>query len=211
MSSIKENLRNYYNQEAEHRNASYKQDWKLKERKAFLDLAKHENKQILLELGAGTGDDSLFFMENGLKVTAVDLSAEMVKRCKEKGINAYELDYYQVTALNKQFQCVWAMNSLLHVPKTELPRVLTNIDSVLEKNGLFYMGVYGGVDSESEYVTKISEHPRFFSFYTQGTLQNVLKKHFEIISFRQLDVGRRDKESQRGFDFQSILMQKRQM
>jgi len=40
------------------------------------------------------------------------------------------------------------MNSLLHVPKSDLPRVLTSIDSVLDDGGLFYMGVYGGEDFE---------------------------------------------------------------
>lgn len=203
--TIKDNLRNYYNQEAEQRNISKKQGWKLEEREAFLSLAKSEGKQTLLELGAGTGNDSLFFMENGLTVTAVDLSPAMVQKCKEKSIDAHELDYYHVAQLGKKFHCIWAMNSLLHVPKAVLPRVLASIDSVLDDGGLFYMGVYGGEDSESEYVkSDFSECPRFFSSYSKEVLQGILCKQFEIITFRQYDVRRG-----RSFEFQSILMRKR--
>ena len=203
--TIKDNLRNYYNQEANHRNLSQKQGWKLEERETFLNLAKSEGKQTFLELGAGTGSDSLFFMQNGLSVTAVDLSPAMVQKCKEKSIDAHELDYYHVAELGKKFHCIWAANSLLHVPKADLPRVLASIDSVLEDDGLFYMGVYGGQNSESEYVkSDISEHPRFFASYSKEALQDVLGKQFEIISFRQYDVNRG-----RSFEFQSILMRKR--
>jgi len=203
--NIKENLRKYYNREAEYRNVSTKQEWKLAERQAFLNLAKAEGKQTLLELGAGTGDDSLFFLENGLTVTAIDLSCEMVKRCKEKGICAYELDYYQVATLDRKYECIWAMNSLLHVPKAELPQVLANIDCVLEQNGIFFMGVYGGENTENEYIREeLSQYPRFFSYFSKDALQEVLAQQFEIISFKQYDVQRG-----RSHEFQSVLMRKK--
>ena len=83
----KENIKKYYNQEAELRNNnSVKPDWKIRVREKFCGLIKHEKKRTLLELGAGAGYDSRFFMNNGLTVTAVDLSSEMVKICREKSI-----------------------------------------------------------------------------------------------------------------------------
>jgi cyclopropane fatty-acyl-phospholipid synthase-like methyltransferase len=91
---LKENLRRYYNEEAELRNKSDKADWKIKIREDYCNLIKQEHKKTLLELGAGAGYDSQFFMNNGLQVTAVDLSSEMVNKCKEKSIEAYELDFY---------------------------------------------------------------------------------------------------------------------
>jgi cyclopropane fatty-acyl-phospholipid synthase-like methyltransferase len=202
---FKENLKNYYNQEAVLRNKSVKQDWKIEIRQNFLDLVKKEKMKTLLELGAGAGYDSLFFMDNGLKVMAVDLSSEMVNNCKEKGINAYEMDFYHLSSLNKQFHCIWAMNTLLHVPKSDLCHVLNEINLVLEKQGLFYMGVYGGEDFESEYIKPdVSEAPRFFSYYSLSHLKAILENYFQIISFDQFDVERGiDKEI-----FQSIIMRK---
>ena len=154
-------------------------------------MSSRENKKTLLELGAGAGYDSQFFMNNGMQVVAVDLSGEMVKICKEKSIEAYELDFYHLSSLGKKFDCIWAMNTLLHVPKADLPAVLTEIKSVLAEDGLFYMGVYGGVDSESEYVrAEVSDAPRFFSYHSEENLKFTLEKYFCIISFEQFEISR---------------------
>ena len=201
---IKDNLKRYYNQEAEARDSSAKADWKVKVRQNFCDLLKARNKNTLLELGAGAGYDSRYFMDCGFNVVAVDLSNEMVKRCVEKGIEAYELDFYSLSSLNKKFDCIWAMNTLLHVPKADLPSVLGGIKAVLSENGLFYMGVYGGVDSESEYVrAEVSDAPRFFSYYSEENLKVILAKYFRIISFKQFEISR-------GIEthiFQSVIME----
>lgn len=202
----KENLLKYYNKEAELRNQSVKQEWKLRVREDFNNLLKHEQKTTLLEIGAGAGYDSQFFMNNGLKVIAIDLSSEMIKKCKEKAIESYELDFYNLSYLHKQFDCIWAMNTLLHVPKSDLDHVLNEIDLVLKDNGLFFMAVYGGKDSEGEYIkSEISDSPRFFSYHSKDNLAAKLEQFFEIISFEQFDVGR-------GLDIdivQSVIMRKK--
>lgn len=91
------------------------------------------------------------------------------------------------------------MNSLLHVPKPDLLHVLNEIDSVLNENGLFYMGVYGGIDTESNYINEISDVPRYFSYYSEYKLKEILGDIFEIIEFKQMDVGRNT-------DFQAAIM-----
>ncbi|ERI93597.1 methyltransferase domain protein [Clostridiales bacterium oral taxon 876 str. F0540] len=199
---VKLNLKEFYNQEAALRNLSVKEEWKKNQRDQFLNYVKSENKNSLLEIGAGTGNDSKFFMKCGLSVIAVDLSGEMVRLCKEKGIEAYELDFYNISDLNKKFDCIWSMNSLLHVPKNDLLKVLNEINSVLNEKGLFYMGVYGGEDSEREFVNEVANTPRFFSSYSEGRLKEVLSEVFEIIRFEQIDVGR-------NMDFQAVIMRKK--
>lgn len=189
--SFKDNIKKYYNHEAELRESkSVKSEWKIKVRQNFYNVLKQENKKTLLELGAGAGYDSVFFMENGLSVIAVDISNEMVIKCKEKGIEAYELDFYNLSALNIKFDCIYAINSLLHVPKNDLYKVLYEIDLSLNGNRLFYLGLYGGNDTETEFVkSDISDAPRFFAFHSDSYLKNVLKDQFNIISFETLDLG----------------------
>ena len=199
--AIKTKLRAYYNREAEYRNSGEKQDWKIRQREAFYKLTILENKKTLLEIGAGTGQDSRYFMDHGLKVLAIDLSGEMVRICKEKNIEAYEFDMYDLFAINRKFDCVWSMNSLLHIPKSDLKKVLIGIESVLNENGLFYMGVYGGEDSEGYWTNDISETPRFFSYYSESKIKEVLQSVFEIMAFTQFDVGR-------NIEFQSIIMRR---
>jgi SAM-dependent methyltransferase len=81
------------------------------------------------------------------------------------------------------FDAVYAMNSLLHLPKKDLPAVLHNIQTVLKPDGLFYIGVYGGVESEGiweedDYVPK-----RFFAFYMDDQLKQILSEFFNIEDF----------------------------
>lgn len=71
-------------EEADLRNSFEKQNWKINVRRNFYTLIKQENKETFLELGAGSGYDSQFFMKNCLRVIATDLSSEMIKNVKKK-------------------------------------------------------------------------------------------------------------------------------
>jgi|GEM_PF-3830028 len=183
---IKDNLRAYYDREAEHRAAAGKDPWKRECREAFCTLMQREGKRTLLELGAGAGDDSLFFQSCGFVVKAIDLSPEMVRICKGKSIDAYEADYYSLADFEGRFDAVWAMNSLLHVPKPELAQVLQGIHAVLNPGGLFYMGVYGGVDSDTEYVNDIAEVPRFFLITRRCICRMFCANDLQFLTLRSL-------------------------
>ena len=206
--SVKDNLKRYYDTEAEIRNSeSVKADWKVGVRGKFCGLIKRKNKRTLLELGAGAGYDSLFFMENGLSVTAIDLSGKMVIKCREKSVEAYEMDYYDLSALDRKFDCVYAINSLLHVPKKDLSHVLNEIYHILSNDGLFYMGLYGGRDTENEFVrNEVSDVPRFFAFHSESYLTTALSDKFIILNYEKLDVGANGEID----FFHSITMRKRE-
>src|SRR2546423_12511917 len=87
-------LRQSYNRDrAEQRDKTEKDWWKVEDRQQFLEMVQQEGKTTLLEVGAGTGIDSLFFQEHGLTVVATDLSPDMVAMCREKGLQAYVMDF----------------------------------------------------------------------------------------------------------------------
>lgn len=178
--NIKADLKRYYDLDAARRDASKKQPWKMAQREGFLRRLASEGKTSLLEIGAGTGADSLFFQEHGLRVVAVDLSGEMVSRCREKGLEASELDFYQLGSLHRTFDAVYSMNSLLHVPKAELSRVLREVGAVLAKGGLFYLGLYGGADDVWEQQNEAEGTRRFFFFHSPETLREALRAEFSI-------------------------------
>lgn len=200
--NIKDSLRQSYNNHAYEREKNEMQDWKLQPRQDFLKKIKVENKTTLLEIGAGTGRDSRFFINNNLQVTAVDLSDEMTKLCKEKGIEAYTLDFAEIAKLGRKFDAIWAMNCLLHVEKAKLGLVLQGINSVLEPSGLFFMGVYGGEDKEGIWDEDFYTPKRFFSFYTETNLRKVVEEYFDIVSFETINTERK-------YNLQSIVMRKR--
>ena len=203
VAEIKANLQKSYNADAARRDQGVKSDWKIEERAHFLALLQKEAASTLLEIGAGPGYDSLFFSENGLDVTATDLSPEMVKLCLQKGITAHVRDFYNLGFPAESFDAVWALNCLLHVPSADLPQVLTNIQSVLKPGGLFYYGVYGGVDEEGIYENDRLEPKRWFTRYLDDDLKAAVDSFFKIEYFKAIPL-----EDDGPGHFQSMILRK---
>jgi SAM-dependent methyltransferase len=118
-------LRAAYDGSAPERDGRAKEPWKVAERAAFLTRLRDEGCGRLLELGAGTGQDSVFFRDQGLDVVAVDVSRQMVARCREKGIDARVMDVLHLDFAARSFDAVYALNCLLHVPNADLPTCST--------------------------------------------------------------------------------------
>jgi SAM-dependent methyltransferase len=188
--AVLEDLRTSYDAGAAERDRMTKQDWKLKERAAFLDRLQVIEAVNLLELGAGTGQDSVFFRdEGGLAVVAVDLAPAMVARCRAKGLEVYARDFLHLGFAPESFDAAYAMNCLLHVPNAELADVLRAIRAVLKPGGLFFLGVYGGSAEEGVLAEDWHEPKRFFSFRTDEQILRYAAEAFEVVDFHALDDG----------------------
>lgn len=201
--SIKRDLRESYGRNAGLRDRTVTGKWKMDEMSMFLSYLRNERRASLLEIGAGTGSHGKFFHDEGLEVICTDLSPEMVKACAQKGLDARLADFYSLDFEEGTFDAVWAMNCLLHVPKNELLNVLHGVSRVLKEGGLFYMGVYGGKDSEGVWEADPYEPKRFFSFYETEVLKGKVGEVFDLV---RLDVVPMDGE---GPDFQSFVLRKR--
>jgi len=188
--NLVDRLRESYDNGAAQRDGHTKEAWKVAERAAFHDLLKAEGAQRLLEIGAGTGQDSLFFQEQGLQVVAVDLSPAMVQRCRAKGIDARVMDFWRLEFPPASFDAAYALNCLLHVPNAQLPAVLEGIRAVMRPGGLFFLGVYGGSESR-EGVEPDDNHqpPRFFSWRTDEQIVAFAEASFEVQEFHSVEVG----------------------
>jgi SAM-dependent methyltransferase len=200
---FKNNLVEVYNKHAQERDTYKKEAWKVEERANFLKLLKSKNKSSLLEIGAGTGQDSKFFQDMGMTVTCIDLSPEMVKFCQQKGLSARVMDMTNLDFPPGSFDAVYALNSLLHIPKADFRTVLENVRKVLKSSGLFYLGVYGS-DEEFEGVWEEDTYnpKRFFSFFTDDGIQKSTSEIFELLYFKHIPV-----EGSRTH-FQSLILEK---
>lgn len=199
----RENLRTCYDKYAQERDSGSIQDWKAQERAGFLVILQQEHKHTLLEIGAGPGRDSLFFLEQGLKPVCIDLSAAMVELCQQKGLPAQVMDMLYLQFPDASFDAVYAMNSLLHLPKVEFPLVLQEISRVLQPGGLFYLGIYGGYEHEGIWDQDAYQPQRFFSFFSDEHLEEEVKTVFEILSFKHITV-----EAGNHLGFQSLTLRK---
>mgnify|MGYP001488276998 CR=1 FL=1 len=203
-STFESRLRESYDKKAIERDVNELQDWKLKEREVFLNHILHEKHQSILEIGAGPGKDSLYFKQQGLDTFSIDISPEMIKLCKEKGLNAEVMSFYDLDFPDDHFDAIYALNCLLHVPKSRIREVLKEIKRVQKPSGLFYLGVYGGENSEGIWEEDHYRPKRFFSFYDDDALMDLLSEFFFIEYFhivpREIVGGK--------FHFQSVILRK---
>ena len=123
---------------------------------------KHLNKDTkrIMDLGFGSGRDSLYFKSKGYIVTSLDPTVEFCQKAKELGlddircITAQEIDY------TEEFDGIWACASLLHVPSNELNEVFKRCSKALKQNGIMYCsfkyGEYEGIRN-GRYFTDLNE------------------------------------------------------
>jgi SAM-dependent methyltransferase len=176
-------LRAAYDPSAADRDSQSKSDWKVTERRSFLERLRDEGKTRLLELGAGSGQDSRFFQEQGLDVVTTDASPAMVAKCREKGLDAHVMDFMSLAFAPGSFDAAYALNSLLHVPNADIPAALGAIRALLEPGALLYIGVYGGDSFEGVKPDDWHDPPRFFSMRTDDELLQMVAPYFDVVDF----------------------------
>ena len=105
----------------------------------------------ILDVGCGSGRDTLAFKKKGYQVDAIDYSEELVKKASRlTGIpiklkSFYEVDDYEA------YDGIWACASLLHCERTRLKEVIGKLLSALKPNGVLYMSFkYSNADREKE-------------------------------------------------------------
>jgi SAM-dependent methyltransferase len=180
-------LRTAYDRGAAKREALAKPPWRLAERQSFLDRLQAEGAHSLLEVGAGTGQDSLFFAEAGLSVLATDLSPAMVEYCRGKGLAARVADILSMDVDDLRppapFDAIYTTNCLLHVPDADLPRALSTLARLLRPAGLMYLGVWGGEDYEGTFTDDDHEPKRFFAWRTDEQIVEYASRDFAVLDF----------------------------
>lgn len=122
----------------------------------------------ILDAGCGSGRDSLYFLQKGFDVTAIDASAEMVCKATElTKLNVLHMSFEEIN-WSEKFDGVWACSSLLHLPKNELGNVFAKMLKALKTGGVLYASFKKGAG-------EATEKGRFFSYYGEDELREILK------------------------------------
>lgn len=130
----------------------------------------------ILDLGCGSGRDSLYFRQQGYKVTALDMSEELAKLASKFIGQQVVVGSYHTMNYIDQFDAVWACASLLHTPKQEIGQVFENIIRALKPKGIWYMSFKHGSGETTDF------RGRLFNNYTTNSLEKLLQ------TFKQLTI-----------------------
>lgn len=130
----------------------------------------------ILDLGCGSGRDSLSFIKQGYKVTAVDGCKELCDLASNYIGQEVECCDFKDFLRKDTFDGIWACASLLHLEVEDFIKVLKNLNKSLKKDGIMYIGLKKGNDTSSYH------GERFFTYYSDRKLQEILKRtKFDII------------------------------
>ncbi|PCN59578.1 class I SAM-dependent methyltransferase [Acinetobacter sp. YT-02] len=124
-------------------------------------LAELPESARILDVGCGSGRDTLAFLNKGYQVDAIDYSEALVKRATLlTSIAVQQQSFYDID-VQDVYDGVWACASLLHSDRNRLPEVLKRIHAALRRGGVCYMSFkYGTTDREKDgrVFTDLDEH-----------------------------------------------------
>lgn len=143
--------------------------------KPFLKLVPKDGK--ILDLGCGSGRDSMNFIKLGYEVIAVDGAKKLAKRASVLLGKEVIVSTFEELELKEKFHGIWACASLLHIKREDLKTVLNNLYNNLDDNGVFYMSFKYGekeyVDDKNRYFNCFTDES-IISFINENTKYNIL-------------------------------------
>ena len=98
----------------------------------------------ILDLGCGSGRDTLAFRRLGFEVVPVDGSEGMCRIASEfTGLEVRMLNFLNLDYID-EFDGVWACASLLHLRPEEIPEVMGLVHRALRTGGVFFLSFKDG-------------------------------------------------------------------
>lgn len=167
---------NYYNEHAE---AFFDNTYAVQMKHLYTPFLHHLTADaIILDLGCGSGRDTLAFKNLDYQVEAIDYSIELVKKATElTGISVRHESFYEFNE-NAKYDGIWACASLLHCERYRLREVIGKLIQALKPLGVLYMSFkYGNTDRE--------KNGRAFTDLNEGYAQELLGQFTNIELLKQ--------------------------
>ncbi|MBY0353218.1 class I SAM-dependent methyltransferase [Candidatus Babeliales bacterium] len=132
----------------------------------------------ILELGSGTGRDAVQFLKSGYEYVGIDVSQGLLDFARTQcptgtflKKSLYELDFAPA-----RFDGFWCAATLLHIPKTEIDKVLQSIKKTIKPGGIGFISLKEGNDELFE------EHTgRTFFLYSQQEFSEILTRNGFVV------------------------------
>lgn len=139
--------------------------------------------QPILEIGCGTGHWTRFFRKKGLKLTAIDLSAKMLEKAREK--NPQNVHFERMNVENMKFGD-YAFVNIISIATLEFvdnrEKAFQEIDRVLKPGGILIIGCLNALSEMGRYKNE-NEMFRTAHFFKPDEL----KTHLSIFDSPEIE------------------------
>lgn len=137
----------------------------------FMELLP-ENAEVL-DLGCGSGRDTIVLEERGFYVTPMDGSEEMCKLAEVNTDQEVLQMTYDEMEFDDVFDGIWACASLVHLTDDEMREIMKKLIQALKADGILYFSVHKG-DRDGIY------NGRYFRDYTRKELSELMEEFPEL-------------------------------
>lgn len=144
----------------------------------------------IFDVGSGPGALAKALQDEGFSVTCLDPVAEMIRRCREKGLDGV---LGTLEKVDEQYQIVLAISSLIHVSYVDFKLALKQIHEKLLPGGkLIISMLIGDGEKMEDPLEKGCE--RYFKYYSEDELQKIfLEQGFRIVEEHARESNRMQK------------------
>ena len=153
--------------------------------KAFLDVADQITGSIL-DVGCGTGENALFFVSRGQKVTGIDFLAEPINRAKQKAVERgltatfLVMDALALKALPEVFDTV-IDSGLFHVfSDDDRRRYVEGLATVLKPGGKLFLLCFSDEEPGTQGPRRVSEKEIRDAFAEGWKVESIVPSRFEV-------------------------------
>ena len=128
----------------------------------------------ILDFGCGSGRDTLYFLNEGYDVDAMDGCREFcISASQLTGIPVRHMLFQELNEID-YYDGIWACSSILHVSKKDLKDVFTRMIRALHQDGIIYTSFkYGEYEGE--------RNGRYFTDFTIESFKEFIAGYDDVI------------------------------
>ncbi|MBI9050270.1 MAG: class I SAM-dependent methyltransferase [Anaerolineaceae bacterium] len=128
-----------------------------------------------LDLGCGAGRDMAWFDAQDLCLMGADLSLGMLREAKKVVTgDLFQLDMRYLPYVNASLGMIWCQAALLHLPKTQTPQALHEMNRVLASQGWLHVAVQKG-ETEGFETRPYEPTQRYYAHYQIEEISGLLE------------------------------------
>lgn len=133
---------------------------------------------LVLDAGAGSCRDTVYLMQQGFKVEAIDLAEKLLRASADFCPNHVKrvMDIRLLAYANNTFDGIWCSAVLLHLDPANVEVSLKEFYRVLKPNGILHLSVKQGAGTQNVVADGPSNMYREFYYYTIEDVRNLVTK-----------------------------------